>query len=492
MVLAIDQGTTSSRAIIFDVSGAILGQGYAELPQYYPQPGWVEHDPEEIWSTVTEAIKQALVASNVSPAEIKAVGVANQRETTIIWDRRTGKPIHRAIVWQCRRTSDICDRLRAEGWEEEIHNATGLFIDPYFSATKIRWLLDNVEGAQEAAEKGHLAFGTVDSWLLWKLSGGHIHATDYTNASRTLLFDIRAKSWNQKLLSHLKIPRSLMPQVKYSSVMYGKTNCPDVLPKPVTISGVAGDQQASLFGQFAYQPGQTKTTYGTGCFLLQHTGAEPKVSAHGLLATLAIDETGGPAYALEGAVFNAGSAVQWLRDGLQVITSSAESEAYAEQVSDTLGVYVVPAFNGLGAPYWNASVRGAMFGITRGTARHHIIRATLESIAYQTADVLDALAEDSGIRIPELFVDGKATQNNFLMQFQADIAGVPVVRPVMQETTVLGAALLAGIGAGVWSSAQQAQEIARLDRVFEPAMGEEQRHALRNGWRRAVAAATQF
>ncbi|OQB37715.1 MAG: Glycerol kinase [Candidatus Latescibacteria bacterium ADurb.Bin168] len=274
--------------------------------------------------------------------------------------------------------------------------------------------------------------------------------------------------------------------------MYGKTNCPDVLPKPVTISGVAGDQQASLFGQFAYQPGQTKTTYGTGCFLLQHTGAEPKVSAHGLLATLAIDETGGPAYALEGAVFNAGSAVQWLRDGLQVITSSAESEAYAEQVSDTLGVYVVPAFNGLGAPYWNASVRGAMFGITRGTARHHIIRATLESIAYQTADVLDALAEDSGIRIPELFVDGKATQNNFLMQFQADIAGVPVVRPVMQETTVLGAALLAGIGAGVWSNAQQAQEIARLDRVFEPAMGEEQRQALRNGWRRAVAAATQF
>jgi glycerol kinase len=478
--------------MIFDPSGQVIGRGHVELPQYYPQAGWVEHNPEEIWSTVVEAIQQALAESEVSPAEIRAIGITNQRETTIVWDRRTGKPVYPAIVWQCRRTSDICNRLRAEGLEDDIHTTTGLFIDPYFSATKIRWILDSVKGAQEDAEKGHLAFGTVDSWLLWKLSGGQIHATDYTNASRTLLFDIRKRTWNQQLLSHLRIPISMMPQVKYSSVMYGKTSCPDLFPTPVTISGVAGDQQASLFGQSAVDAGQTKVTYGTGCFLLQHTGDKIRVSENGLLSTIAIDQTGGPAYALEGAVFNAGSAIQWLRDGLQVLTTSEESEAYADQVPDTLGVYVVPAFSGLGAPYWNPAVRGAMFGITRGTARHHIIRATLESIAYQTADLLDALATDSGIRITELHADGGASQNSFLMQFQADIAGVPVVRPHMMETTVLGAALLAGIGAGVWNNPRQAQAAIEIDRVFEPTISSDQREILRNGWKRAVAAAAQF
>jgi len=492
MVLAIDQGTTSTRVIIFDQDGRIRGRSQVGLTQHYPKPGWVEHDPEEIWATTGEAIRQALMDGEIKPESLRALGITNQRETTIVWDRRTGKPIHPAIVWQCRRTAEICDRLRAEGWGDEVRKVTGLIIDPYFSATKIRWLLDNVEGAQRNAERGHLAFGTVDSWLIWKLTGGQAHVTDYTNASRTLLFNIRKRAWEDKFLNHLKIPRSMMPQVKFSSVMYGKTNCPEVLPKPVTISGVAGDQQAALYGQLAFEPGQAKVTYGTGCFLLQHTGEKTMISEHGLLSTIGIDQHGGPAYALEGAVFNAGSAVQWLRDGLGIITTAADSESYATQVPDTLGVYVVPAFTGMGAPYWNMSMRGSIFGITRGTGRHHLIRATLESIAYQAADVLDALMTDSKLPVTELRVDGGASRNDFLMQFQAGIIGVPVLRLTMQETSAAGAALLAGIGAGVWNHPHQAKALAQPDKVFTPAMSDDQRIAFRQGWRKAVAAAAAF
>jgi len=492
MILAIDQGTTSTRALIFDEKAQIKGRGQVELPQYYPQPGWVQHEPEEIWSTTVEAVRQALADGSIKPESLRAIGITNQRETTIVWDRQTGKPIHPAIVWQCRRSGQICDRLREEGLEQEFVQKTGLIIDPYFSATKVRWLLDNVEGAQQDAERGHLAFGTVDTWLIWKLTGGQVHVTDYTNASRTLLFNIHTRTWDDALLNHVRIPRSMMPQVKFSSVMYGKTNRPDLLPKPVTISGVAGDQQAALYGQYCFEPGQAKATYGTGAFLLQHTGQRVARSEHGLLTTVAVDATGGPAYALEGAVFNAGSAVQWLRDGLGVIANASESENYAVAVPDTGGVYFVPAFTGMGAPYWNMAMRGCIFGITRGTTRHHIIRATLESIAYQAADVLDMLAHDSKLDIPELRVDGGAARNNFLLQFQADISGIPVIRPTMQETTAAGAALLAGIGVGLWNNPRQATALAQPEAVFEPKMSDDQRIALREGWRRAVHAAAEF
>jgi len=492
MILAIDQGTTSTRVMIFDEKGSVRGRGQVDLPQHYPKPGWVEHDPEDIWQTTVQAVRLALQDGNIDATSLRAIGISNQRETTVVWNRRTGQPVYPAIVWQDRRTAAMCAELSAAGLGDEVRRRTGLIIDPYFSATKIRWILDHVEGAQREAELGHLAFGTVDSWLIWKLTGGNAHMTDYTNASRTLLLDIHKREWDGLLLERLRIPRSMMPQVKFSSVLYGMTNCPDLFPKPRQISGVAGDQQAALYGQFAFDRGQAKVTYGTGCFLLQHTGAKAPISEHGLLTTIAVDRHGGPAYALEGAVFNAGSAVQWLRDGLGVIANAAESEAYATQVPDTLGVYVVPAFTGMGAPYWNASMRGSIFGLTRGAARHHVIRATLESIAYQAADVLDVLASDSAAPLPQLHVDGGAARNNFLMQFQADILGVPVIRPVMLETTAAGAALLAGLGAGVWNSPQQATGLAERDRVFEPAMDADRREALRAGWRRAVQAAAAF
>jgi glycerol kinase len=492
MVLAIDQGTTATTVIIFDENGAAVGTGQAELAQQYPQAGWVEHDPNEIWNTTVTAIRAALAHGEVDPSNLKAIGIANQRETTIVWDRRTGEPIHSAICWQCRRTTPICQGLFAKGLSEEIREKTGLIVDPYFSATKIRWILDSVDGAQKLAEQGHLAFGTVDSWLIWKLTGGSTHSTDYTNASRTLLLNINTKKWDRDLLGYLNIPMAMMPKVCFSSVMYGKTACPDIFPKPVTISGVAGDQQASLYGQLACESGQAKATYGTGCFLLQYTGAKVTTSSNGMLSTMAIDQHGGPAYAIEGAVFNAGSAVQWLRDGLGVIADVSETETYANQVPDTLGVYVVPAFTGMGAPYWNMNMRGGMFGITRGTARHHIIRATLESIAYQTADVLDAIVSDSGMAIPELYADGGASENGFLMQFQADILGAPVVCRRFTQITAAGAALLAGVGAGVWNNPTQVSSLADRDRVYDPVMGEDQRLQLRDGWKRAVEAAAAF
>ena len=492
MVLAIDQGTTATTVMVFNDEGGVTGRGQCELPQHYPQPGWVEHDPEEIWATTLKAIGLALEDGSVDPASLRAIGITNQRETAIVWDKRTGKPVYNAIVWQCRRTADLCNEMRMKGLDDEIRQKTGLIIDPYFSATKIRWILDNVPEARKNAEHGHLLFGTVDSWLIWKLTGGNQHVTDYTNAARTLLFNIHTREWDNDLLKLFDIPRSMLPQVKFSAVMHGKTACEDVFPTPVTISGVAGDQQSALYGQLAYAPGHAKVTYGTGCFLLQHTGDKAVVSQNGLLTTIAVDHLGGPSYALEGAVFNAGAAVQWLRDGMGIITTAEESEAYARQVQDTMGVYFVPAFTGMGAPHWNMSMRGSMFGITRGTARHHIIRATLESIAYQTADVLDAIVADSGVKIPELYVDGGASVNDFLMQFQADIIGSPVIRRKNNQSTAAGAALLAGLGSGVWNDPSRVKGIAEVETVFEPSMSEDQRTALREGWKRAVAAAAAF
>ncbi len=492
MVLAIDQGTTATNVVVFDERGRVVGSGQTQLNQSYPQAGWVEHDPEEIWSATLEAIKKALEDGDVDAESLRAIGITNQRETTIVWDKRTGEPVYPAIVWQCRRTAPLCQELREKGLEGEFREKTGLIIDPYFSATKIRWILDNVPEAQQKVDKGHLLFGTVDSWLIWKLTGGAQHVTDYTNASRTLMFNIKTKQWDRELLGHLNIPPSMLPQVRFSSVIYGKTALPELFPSPVAISGVAGDQQAALYGQLAYSAGQAKITYGTGCFLLQHTGNTPNDSEHGMLSTIAVDHLGGPAYALEGAVFNAGSAVQWLRDGLGVIEAPAESEKYAEQVPDSLGVYVVPAFTGMGAPYWNMNMRGSVFGLTRGTARHHIIRATLESIAYQATDVLDVMVQDSGVAIPELFVDGGASANDFLMQFQANIANAPVVRRKFRDSTIVGAALLAGLGNGVWSQPTQVEALVARDRVFDPMMTEDKRQMLREGWRKAVAAAAQF
>jgi glycerol kinase len=492
MILAIDQGTSSSRAFTFDNDGRIRSSGQVELAQHYPQAGWVEHDPEEIWQGVVQAIQASFAQGEIDATEIRAIGITNQRETSVVWDRRTGKPIYNAIVWQDRRTAPMCQQLHADGLAADFRERTGLIIDPYFSATKIRWILDNVEGAQRDAQMGHLAFGTIDSWLIWKLTGGATHATDYTNASRTMLFNIGQKNWDTELLARFDIPSSMMPQVKFSSVLYGHTRLPELFPKSVTISGVAGDQQSALYGQYAFEPGKGKVTYGTGCFILEHTGDARKSSEHGLLTTVAVDQHGGPAYALEGAVFNAGSAVQWLRDNLGIIASSEESEAYASQIDSNLGVYFVPAFSGLGAPYWNANARGSIFGLTRGVARHHIVRATLESIAYQSADVLDVMVKDSGRPLQEIRADGGAANNDFLMQFQADICNVPVVRPAMMETTVAGAALLAGIGAGVWTTPSQPSGLSDHDRVFEPSMSDELREDLRDGWRRAVKAAIAF
>jgi len=483
-VLALDQGTTGSRALVVDPDGAVKGSGYVELPQYYPQPGWVEHDPEEIWQTTTQAIEQALTAARVTGADVAAIGITNQRETSVLWERASGRPVHRAIVWQCRRTAPFCERLKADGHEAEFRRKTGLVLDPYFSGTKIRWLLDEVPGARERAERGELAVGTVDSWLLWRLTGGAVHATDPSNASRTLCFDIRRRSWDEALCGALGVPGALLPQIKPSAGVFGET-VKGVLPAGIPVTGIAGDQQSALFGQCCFEPGMAKNTYGTGCFLLLNTGARPVASERGLLTTVAWQLGGVTTYALEGSVFIAGAVVQWLRDGLGIIKDAAETEGLAGSVADTGGVYLVPAFTGLGAPYWDAYARGILVGLTRGTSRAHIARAALEAIAYQSRDVLDAMAAESGAPLKTLRVDGGAAANNFLCQFQADVLNVEVLRPAVTETTGMGAAFLAGVGAGIWKMGDLASRW-RLERRFGPSPATSRSEAAYSGWRRAV------
>jgi glycerol kinase len=484
-VLALDQGTTGSTALVVDAEGEVRGRGYTELPQYFPRPGWVEHDPEEIWKTTEEAARQALLAARLGASELAAIGITNQRETTILWDRKTGRPIHRAIVWQCRRTAGLCERLQADGLEPVFRRKTGLVLDAYFSGTKIRWLLEEVPGARRQAESGDLAFGTVDSWLLWKLTGGRRHATDPSNASRTLCFDVRSLGWDSELAAALGIPMSVFPEVRPSAGVFGETADLGWLPGGIPVTGIAGDQQAALFGQACFQPGMVKNTYGTGCFMLLNTGPTPVPSKEGLLTTVAWQTGGTTTYALEGSVFIAGAAIQWLRDGLGLIAHAAESQKLAESVEDTGGVYLVPAFVGLGAPYWDMYARGTIVGITRGTARAHVVRAALEAIAYQSRDVLETMAAEAGVRLQSLRVDGGAAANDFLCQFQADLLDVPVLRPSVTETTGLGAAYLAGVGIGLWKPAELAARW-RLERRFTPALDEGRRSALYSGWRRAV------
>ena len=482
-LLSLDQGTTSSRAILFDREQNILGVAQKEFTQFYPREGWVEHDPMEIWSSQYGVMMEVIAQSGVNPAEIAAIGITNQRETTILWDRATGRPIYNAIVWQCRRTAELVDRLRAEGLEEHIRAATGLVPDAYFSATKIKWVLDHVEGAREKARRGEILFGTVDAWLLWKLTGGAVHATDVTNASRTMLFDIHALDWDDTLLSALDIPRAMLPQVRPSSEVYGYT---DIQGVRIPIAGMAGDQQAALFGQGCFSPGDAKNTYGTGCFLLMNTGKEIYQSKNGLVTTVAISLNGEVEYALEGSVFVGGAVIQWIRDGMHMIQDSCDSEYYAQKVPDNGGVYIVPAFTGLGAPYWDMYARGAILGITRGTTQNHIIRAAEESIAYQSADLMGAMEKDTGIKIKTLKVDGGASRDQFLMQFQADILDKVVQRPAIRETTALGAAYLAGLATGVWKSREEITHLWSCNQLFEPKMGETQREELLEGWHKAV------
>jgi len=491
-LLAIDQGTTSSRAIIFDAEGNIAAKAQQEIRQHYPRPGWVEHDAEEIWISVHSVVAAAIAQAGIQPGQISAIGITNQRETTVVWDRETGRPIHHAIVWQSRQTEEICERLRAEGAEPIIRERTGLLVDPYFSGTKIRWLLDHVDGARERAERGELLFGTIDTWLIWKLTDGAVHVTDVTNASRTLLFNIHKLEWDEELLRLLGVPAAMLPEVRPSSEVNGRTAPDAFFGCEVPIAGAAGDQHAALFGQGCFEPGMAKNTYGTGCFMLMNTGDRAIPSKHGLLTTIAWGAGGRVEYALEGSVFVAGSAIQWLRDGLRMIKTAADSEAYAARVASSDGVYVVPAFVGLGTPYWNSNVRGAVFGLTRGSTKEHFIRAVLESIAYQSKDVLDAMEEDAGFRLKALRVDGGAAMNDLLMQFQADLLGTPVERPVHYETTALGAAYLAGLGAGVFGGREEIAAQWRLDRRFEPAMDAAERDRLYAGWQRAVRAAMAF
>jgi len=484
-VLAIDQGTTGSTVMVFDTAGRVRGRGYSEFRQHYPRPGWVEHDPDEIWTVTRRVIAAALRQARLKPADIAAIGITNQRETTVLWDRRTGAPLHRAIVWQDRRTSPLCEALLANGAAPMITAKTGLVVDPYFSGTKLRWLFDHIRGARGRAH--HLAFGTIDTWLIWKLTGGQAHATDFTNASRTLLFNIHERCWDAELLRLLDVPEEVLPQVVPSAGVAGVTDR-QVFGAEVPIAGIAGDQQAALFGQACFQPGMVKNTYGTGCFLLMYTGDRPVASERGLLTTMACAADGQPAYAIEGSVFIAGAAVQWLRDGLGLLKRAAESEALARSVESTLGVYLVPAFVGLGAPYWDANARGALVGLTRGATVAHVVRAALEALAYQTRDVVDTMVAESARALGGLRVDGGAAANDFLMQFQADVLGTTVDRPKVVETTALGAALLAGLGVGLWTSQRDLERARQRDRVFRPRMKPERREALYQGWRRAVAA----
>jgi glycerol kinase len=485
-VLALDQGTTSSRAILFDHAGAIVASEAHEFTQSFPEPGWVEHDADEIWESQLRAMRGAVAQAGGDFGEIAAVGITNQRETTVVWERATGRPIRPAIVWQSRQTVPVCEALVDRGLEELFRERTGLVVDAYFSGTKIKWILDEVEGARERAQKGELAFGTIDSWLIHKLTGGRVHATDYSNASRTLVYDIFRRRWDAELLDHLDVPHAMMPEVRDSSGSFGETDPEWTGGLPLPITGVAGDQQAALFGQTCFDPGATKNTYGTGCFMLMNTGDEPRRSTSGLLTTIAWGLGGRVSYALEGSIFVAGAGVQWLRDQLGLIGEAADSEGIASSVPDTGGVYLVPAFTGLGAPYWDPSARGALVGLTRGTSRAHVVRATLESIAYQSRDVLQCFEQDTGLRASELQVDGGAAANDFLMQFQSDLLGIPVRRPRVLETTALGAAYLAGLAVGFWNDEDEVRANWQEDRRFEPSMDPARSDALYAGWRRAV------
>ncbi|NWK71051.1 glycerol kinase GlpK [Bacillus paramycoides] len=491
-ILSLDQGTTSSRAILFNKEGKIVHSAQKEFTQHFPKPGWVEHNAQEIWGSILAVIATCLSEADVKPEQIAGIGITNQRETAVVWDKVTGKPIYNAIVWQSRQTVEICEELKEKGYSDMVREKTGLLIDAYFSGTKVKWILDNVEGAREKAENGDLLFGTIDTWLVWKLSGGKAHVTDYSNASRTLMFNIHDLQWDDELLEMLTVPKSMLPEVRPSSEIYGETIDYHFFGQNVPIAGVAGDQQAALFGQACFGEGMAKNTYGTGCFMLMNTGEKAVASEHGLLTTIAWGIDGKVNYALEGSIFVAGSAIQWLRDGMRMFKDASESEEYASRVESTEGVYVVPAFVGLGTPYWDSEVRGAMFGVTRGTTKEHFIRATLESLAYQTKDVLCAMEADSGIELNTLRVDGGAVKNNFLMQFQSDMLDVPVERPVINETTALGAAYLAGLAVGYWKNQDEIKAQWHMDKRFEPTMEAETSEELYAGWKKAIEATKAF
>lgn len=491
-ILALDQGTTSSRAILFNRAGAIVHSAQREFPQYFPKPGWVEQQPNEIWGSILAVIASCLSESGVKPKQVAGIGITNQRETTIIWDKETGVPIYPAVVWQSRQTASICEELKQSGHNELFRSKTGLLIDPYFSGTKVKWILDHVPGARERATRGELLFGTIDTWLIWKLSGGVLHVTDYSNASRTLMYNIHSLEWDQELLDVLDVPLAMLPEVRASSEVYGNTVPYHFFGEKVPIAGAAGDQQAALFGQTCFEEGMVKTTYGTGCFMLMYTGDRPVKSAHGLITSIAWGIDGKVEYALEGSIFVSGAAIQWLRDGLRMLRDTKDSEVYARRVDSTEGVYVVPAFVGLGSPYWDSEVRGAVFGLTRGTSKEHFIRATLEALAYQTKDILIAMEQDADIAVSKMRVDGGAVSNEFLMEFQSDILNLAVERPGVRETTALGAAFLAGLAVGYWQDREEIRQTWRLDHRFESSMEEATRLSLYAGWKRAVNAAMAF
>ena len=491
-IMSIDQGTTSSRAILFDKEGQIQGVAQREFKQYFPKSGWVEHDANEIWTSVLAVMAEVINENEIDPEQIKGIGITNQRETTVIWDKKTGRPIYHAIVWQSRQTQHICNELKEQGHEKTFRNKTGLLLDPYFSGTKVRWILDNVKGAREKAENGDLLFGTIDTWLVWKLSGGEAHITDYSNASRTLMYNIHELKWDDELLELLDIPKAILPEVKESSEVYAHTKDYHFFGQEVPIAGIAGDQQAALFGQACFERGDVKNTYGTGGFMLMNTGEEPVTSESGLLTTIAYGLDGKVNYAFEGSIFVSGSAIQWLRDGLRIINSAPQTENYATRVNSTDNVYFVPAFVGLGTPYWDSEARGAIFGLTRGTEKEHFIRATLESLCYQTRDVMEAMSKDSGIEVNNLRVDGGAVKNNFIMQFQADIVDTSVERPEVQETTALGAAYLAGLAVDFWEDKKDIADGWKLEKEFNPEMSEETRTKLYKGWKKAVEATQVF
>lgn len=491
-ILSLDQGTTSSRAILFNKKGEIVHVAQKEFTQHFPKPGWVEHNANEIWGSILAVIAGVLSESAVKPEQIAGIGITNQRETTVVWDKETGEPVYNAIVWQSRQTSGICEELKSKGYNDLFREKTGLLIDAYFSGTKVKWILDHVEGARQKADEGKLLFGTIDTWLIWKLSGGKAHVTDYSNASRTLMYNIHDLKWDEELLEILGVPQLMLPEVKPSSEVYANTIDYHFFGQEIPIAGAAGDQQAALFGQACFDEGMAKNTYGTGCFMLMNTGEKAVRSNHGLLTTLAWGLDGKVEYALEGSIFVAGSAIQWLRDGLRMFKDAKDSEGYARKVESTDGVYVVPAFVGLGTPYWDSDVRGAVFGITRGTSKEHFVRATLESLAYQTKDVLSAMEKDAGIQLKALRVDGGAVKNNFLMEFQSDILNVPVERPVVNETTALGAAYLAGLAVGYWDSQEEIASQWAVDRAFEASMDEEKREELYAGWKKAIQATMAF
>ena len=486
-IMALDQGTTSSRAILFDKEGNVVATSQKEFTQFYPKVGWVEHNPMEIWGSQSGVMREVLETNSIRPEEVCAIGITNQRETTIVWEKSTGKPVYNAIVWQCRRTSEICDELKEKGYEKLIKDKTGLILDAYFSATKIKWILDNVEGAREKAENGELLFGTVDTWLIWNLTRGKVHVTDYTNAARTMLYNIKELKWDDEILEILDIPKSMLPDVKPSSYVYGHTDEGMLSGAQIPIAGCAGDKQAALFGQTCFEEGSAKNTYGTGCFMLMNTGEHIVESKHGLLTTIAWGVDGKVEYALEGSIFIGGASIQWLRDELRVLYDAKQSEFYANSVKDTNGVYVVPAFAGLGAPYWDMYARGAIMGLTRGANRAHLVRATLESIAYQVKDVLNAMQEDSGLKLKDLRVDGGASSNNFLMQFQSDILDVNIDRPKVVETTALGAAYLAGLAVEFYNNKDEIKKSWIIDREFIPNMSDDKRNLLYKGWKKAVS-----